>query len=102
MTCTKTQGFLESIGCTARETVDANKVKFGPVEALALLTGAETLVAMKGKKVVLFDLKRDRPDDTTLVSHLIGPTGNLRAPTAKVGTTVLVGFNEDAYREHLA
>jgi hypothetical protein len=28
---------------------------------------------------------------------MLGPTGNLRAPTAIVGKTVLVGFNEDAY-----
>ena len=26
-------------------------------------------------------------------------TGNLRAPTARVGKTVLVGFNEDVYSE---
>jgi len=31
------------------------------------------------------------------VAAMLGPTGNLRAPTAKVGSTLLVGFNEDAY-----
>jgi hypothetical protein len=30
---------------------------------------------------------------------MLGPTGNLRAPCLRVGKTVLVGFNEDAYRE---
>ncbi len=28
---------------------------------------------------------------------MLGPTGNLRAPTLVVGRTVLVGFDEDAF-----
>ena len=83
------------------ETTDSNRKKLGPAEALKLLEGADRLVAMRGRKVVTFDLKKDRPDDETLLAHLIGPTGNLRAPTAKVGKTVLVGFNEEAYEEFL-
>jgi hypothetical protein len=60
------------------------------------------VVAMKGKKVETFDLTgRKRPDDETLLGHLIGPTGNLRAPTLRVGDTLLVGFNEEAYRQIL-
>jgi hypothetical protein len=31
----------------------------------------------------------------------LGPTGNLRAPTAIVGKTVLVGFNDEAYGDAL-
>ena len=34
-----------------------------------------------------------------VVDAMLGPTGNLRAPTARVGKTVLVGFNEDAYAD---
>jgi arsenate reductase-like glutaredoxin family protein len=30
---------------------------------------------------------------------MLGPTGNLRAPTLVVGKTVLVGFNDEAYTE---
>ncbi len=30
---------------------------------------------------------------------MLGPTGNLRAPTIRTGATVLVGFNEEAYRK---
>ena len=32
---------------------------------------------------------------------LLGPTGNLRAPAAVVGKTLVVGFNEEVYREAL-
>ena len=28
---------------------------------------------------------------------MLGPTGNLRAPTLRVGKTVIVGFNDEAY-----
>ena len=35
------------------------------------------------------------------VDAMLGPTGNLRAPTLKSGKTLLVGFNEDTYRAHL-
>jgi hypothetical protein len=57
---------------------------------------------MKGKKVEVFDLKESRPDDDALLDHMMGPTGNLRAPTARVGATLLVGFNEPAYEEMLS
>jgi hypothetical protein len=32
---------------------------------------------------------------------MLGATGNLRAPTIKVGSTLLVGFNEDVYSQVL-
>jgi hypothetical protein len=79
------------------ESVAANKTRIGPADALKLLSGIDRLIAARGKRVVEFDLKRDRPDDETLLAHLIGPTGNLRAPTARVGKTLLVGFNPDVY-----
>jgi arsenate reductase-like glutaredoxin family protein len=83
------------------ETVDATKTRFSAAEALALLDGIDTLVAAKGKKIETFDLKNDRPDDATLLARLMGPTGNLRAPTARVGRTLVVGFNEEVYAQVL-
>jgi hypothetical protein len=38
------------------------------------------------------------PDEETLLAHLLGPTGNLRAPTLRKGKTLLVGFSADAYQ----
>ena len=55
------------------------------------------MMVAKGKKITEVDLKKDRPDDETLVKLMLGPTGNLRAPTMKIGKTVLIGFNVDAY-----
>jgi len=44
-------------------------------------------------------MKEVAPDDETLLSNMLGPTGNLRAPTIVRGKTVLVGFNEAMYDE---
>jgi hypothetical protein len=57
--------------------------------------------ATKGKKVIHLDLRRDKPDRATLEGVLIGPTGNLRAPTLRRGRTLLVGFDEATYAKVL-
>jgi hypothetical protein len=44
-------------------------------------------------------MKKAPPDDETLLAHVLGPTGNLKAPTLRLGTTLLVGFSEEAYRQ---
>jgi arsenate reductase-like glutaredoxin family protein len=80
---------------------DAGKDRRGREEALALARQADKVVVAKGKKVVSFDMKKDAPDDEALLAHLLGPTGNLRAPTLRKGKTLLVGFSEEAYRYYL-
>jgi arsenate reductase-like glutaredoxin family protein len=81
--------------------VDATKVRLGETEALALARQSDRVVAAKGKNVVTFDLKKQKPTDAELLALLLGPTGNLRAPTARIGKTLLIGFNEDAYAKYL-
>lgn len=83
------------------ETVAADKTRFGPAEVLALAAKAKRVVATRGKKVVTFDLKKDKPTDEQLLAVLLGPTGNLRAPTAWVGSTLVVGFSQEVYAEVL-
>jgi hypothetical protein len=46
-------------------------------------------------------MKNDPPDDDTLASQLLGPSGNLRAPTLRQGSTLLVGFSDEAYKQFL-
>lgn len=74
-------------------------MRYGPDVVLPLLKDAKKLVAIKGKKVTKFDLVNERPDDEILLNVLIGPTGNLRAPTAIIGSLVVVGYNPEAYEE---
>jgi arsenate reductase-like glutaredoxin family protein len=83
------------------ERTDATKQRKGRDEALALARTVDRVVVARGKKIVEFDMKRSPPDDDTLAAHLLGPTGNLKAPTLRRGKTLLVGFGEDAYRQVL-
>ena len=80
--------------------VDSAKQPHGPEEALALARKAKRIVSMKGAKVVELDLK-SRPDEETILSCLLGPTGKLRAPTAWIGKTLVVGFHPEVYRKLL-
>lgn len=57
------------------------------------------IYAAKGKKVVHLNMKRDKPDAATLSKLLLGPTGNLRAPTLRKGKTLIVGFDEETYQK---
>jgi|SRR5215475_752763 len=97
MSCKKAQGFLEQHDLEAKTVVDANKQKQGRAEALALAKMVSKIHISKGKKIVTFDMAKDPPDDDTLLAQMLGPTGNLRAPTIKKGKALYVGFNEDAY-----
>ena len=68
-------------------------------DALALARQANVLFVAKGKKVVRLDMKKDKPDKQTLSKLLLGPTGNLRAPTLRVGKKLVVGFQEQMYHD---
>jgi hypothetical protein len=74
----------------------------GEKEALALVKQADEIYATRGSRVIHVDLKSEKPDAATLRGLLIGPSGNLRAPTLLVGKTLLVGFDEATYRKVLA
>jgi arsenate reductase-like glutaredoxin family protein len=82
--------------------VDAKRARLGLKDALAMLKGADLLIAARGKKVERIDLKAEKPDRATVERLMLGPTGNLRAPTLRVGRTIVVGFDEEAYRTVLA
>jgi arsenate reductase-like glutaredoxin family protein len=58
---------------------------------------AHRLIAAKGKKVTTLDLQSAPPADDVLAGLMLGPTGNLRAPTIRVGQTILIGYNDQAF-----
>jgi len=101
MTCVKTQGFLAKAKIDTVEQVDAKKVRLGPEGALGVVKEVDELYVAKGGKVVHLNLKREKPDRATLLGLLLGPSGNLRAPTLRKGRTLLVGFDESTYKSVL-
>jgi len=85
---------------------DINTVKFAnPAGDNYALTILSLNLLNKGISVsgfgVTFDMAKDPPDDDTLAGALLGPTGNLKAPTFRKGTTLVVGFSEEAYKQVL-
>ena len=81
--------------------MDAKKQTVTGDHALVVLGGVDELYVIKGKRVVHVDLRKGRPDRAALLNLLLGPTGNLRAPTLRKGRTLLVGFDEVTYRQVL-
>jgi arsenate reductase-like glutaredoxin family protein len=100
-TCAKATDFLDKNQVEADEIMDARKDRIGPREALALASMVDEIYVAKGKKVVHFDLRTERPSDQELTALIIGPTGNLRAPSARRGRKLIVGFDPDTYKKVL-
>ncbi len=67
-------------------------------KALALARSVDRVITGRGANVVTIEVKGRTPPDDELAAALLGPTGNLKAPTLKVGRTLLVGFNASAWR----
>lgn len=87
---------------TVRETVNAGKQRYGADDLDEVLAGVSKVVVAKGKKHTVFKLgKQAEHEPDELVKAVLGPTGNLRAPTVLVGKTALVGFNEEVWTEVL-
>ena len=73
--------------------------KLGRKDALGIAKQASRVVVAKGRKVSEF-----RPagkPGKQVVDAMLGPTGNLRAPTLRSGKTVVVGFNDDVFQAEL-
>ena len=68
---------------------------------MALVKKAREVYVAKGRKVIHFDLNKDKPSDEELAKILLGPTGNLRAPALRTGKILVVGFDRDTYEKVL-
>ena len=77
--------------------VNAKKEVHAEKEAFELLEEVTQLYAAKGKKVVHVNLEKDELSKDELKKLVLGPTGNLRAPTLRKGKTLMVGFHEETY-----
>lgn len=83
----------------AKTEVDAKKETHQKEDAIKLLGGVSELYAAKGKKVVHLNFKKDEPTEEEMLKLVLGPTGNLRAPTLRVGKKLIVGFNDEMYSD---
>ena len=81
--------------------VEKKASRLGPADAIKIARSAAHVYVAKGKKIVHFDLEIDAPADEELLSHLIGRSGFLRAPTLRMGDRVVVGYNAQLYSDLL-
>ena len=85
---------MDANGIEAAETIPASR-KLGRDEAAEILAASSKVVVAMRSKVDTFETG-GKVDDEVL-DHFLGRTGNMRAPTARVGDVTLIGFNEDAW-----
>jgi arsenate reductase-like glutaredoxin family protein len=97
VSCGRTQEYLASNQISAASEANAKKSTLNRAAALALAKEADEVYAAKGKNIVHFNLKKDQPSEAELAAVLLGPTGNLRAPTIRRGRTLIVGFDRAMY-----
>jgi len=77
--------------------VDAKKEVFGAEAAWERLQVTEKVCVGRGQKVHAY-----LPDVTSkdeIMHEVLGRTGNLRAPTLKIGNSYYIGYNETMYKE---
>ncbi len=89
---------MDANGIEAKEVIPASR-KLGKPDAAKMVKAASKVIVAKGKKVD--EWKPAGKADAKAVAAMLGPTGNLRAPTIRVGKTVIVGFNEEVYEKAL-
>ena len=71
--------------------------RLGPDDAWKLARAADDVYVAKGKKVIHFDMAKSPPSRPELLAALLGPSGNLRAPTMRAGKILLVGFGPETF-----
>ncbi len=89
---------MDANGIEPKEVVPASR-KLARKDAAAIAKQASIVIVAKGKKVSEF--KPGGKAGKDVVDAMLGPTGNLRAPTIRAGKTVLVGFSEEVFSAQL-
>jgi hypothetical protein len=89
---------MEARGMTVRETVDARKTRFEETDLEELFSSAKEVVVAKGKKTLRFAVG-DEMDWSAFAGEALGRSGNLRAPTVRVGKRMLVGYSDGVWEE---
>ena len=91
---------MEAAGLAAREVVDARKQPMDASAAQELVAAASTVVVGRGARFERFPAAQLLGDPEAF-RKVLGPTGNLRAPTLRLGKTLVVGYSEPMYEELL-
>lgn len=77
------------------EEVNAAKNALSGEEAWEVISRGSAIVVATGKQIVTYDPAVD--DKREIIEKISGRSGNLRAPTLRIGRTYYVGYNEKLY-----
>ena len=77
--------------------LDARKNRIEVQQAWDIVKEAKEISVAKGKKVVNFFQVADEKD--AVLKRVMGPSGNLRAPTLRINNQFIIGFNPEMYEE---
>jgi hypothetical protein len=75
--------------------VNAKNQTYKGEEAWKVIAGADIVHVASGQQCIAFS--PSTADKDVLLKKLTGPTGNLRAPTVKIGNVFYVGYNAALY-----
>ena len=98
MSCVKASKFLEANSIEPKEIVPASR-KLQRDDAREIAEASSKMYVAKGKKLSEFKVGAQTSDEA--LDAMLGTTGTLRAPTLRIGKTVIVGFNEALYEKLL-
>ena len=87
---------MEANSIEVLDEISASK-KLNETDARNLLKKTSKLMVFKGKKTDTFNIKDEKT--SLIVPYMLGPTGNLRAPTLICNSVIIVGFNEEKFNE---
>jgi len=77
--------------------VDAKKEAFPGEAAWQVIAGAEKVYVAAGKKIIEF--APATADKEVMIKKITGPSGNLRAPTLRLGRIFYIGFHPEMYEK---
>lgn len=92
------QEFLGNEQIEITDVVDARVTRIDENAAWDMFKSAASIPSAKGKKVLRFEHIAD--DKDVILTQVMGPSGNLRAPTYRVGNAFVVGFNPGLYADY--
>lgn len=78
---------------------DARKQSVDADQAWLLLRDATDIFIAKGPKTLHYIPEENQKE--SILSHALGRSGTLRAPTISIGKTWIVGYNRDLYNKHI-
>jgi arsenate reductase-like glutaredoxin family protein len=97
--CAKAKEFLSEYELDVRQTLDARRTRIGPSGVAAVVEDAKTVLVSDGRSVRRYDVAKRQHDRSDMLARMVGPTGNLRAPTIRRNGLVVVGYHVDSMKE---